>query len=109
MTTSIYHEGSSEPAMAAAPGGAASESLVERLARFFRAHPNEFVDGRRLASIAGYAAWRTRVSELRRAPYFMAISNRTSRVESQPGRFITVSEYRYVVSPSQDHQPEAGA
>lgn len=90
---------------AAAPATAPAEmSLVARLARFFRSHERQWVDGKSLASIAGGYAWRTRCSDLRRAPFFMAIENRQRRVETAPGKFITVSEYRYVAD-----QPEAGA
>lgn len=77
MTTLIYHEGSSDPAMAAAQAGAASESLVERLARFFREHPDEWIDGRQI-SRAGYGGFRSRISDLRKLG--LVIINRQSRV-----------------------------
>jgi len=66
------------------------QSLTERLAAYFRAHSGEWIDGRVLATIAGAYAWRTRTSELRKAPYLMTIENRTRRVQG-----YTESCYRY--------------
>jgi hypothetical protein len=51
-------------------------SLTERLAAYFRARPGCWIDGRELSTIAGSYAWRTRLSELRRAPFFMRIGRR---------------------------------
>jgi hypothetical protein len=70
-------------------------SLIERLAEHFRRNPNVNIDGRVLSRIAGYAAWRTRISELRHAPYFMTIVNTVSRVQVGDETF-TESTYRYV-------------
>lgn len=67
-------------------------TLTDRLADYFRLRRGVWIDGRQLAQIAGYAAWRTRLSELRRAPYSMVIENRQFR---RPG--LTVSEYRWKV------------
>lgn len=66
-------------------------SLCDRLAAHFQAHPNTWLDARGLLSVAGFGGWRTRVSDLRRAPYHMTIKNRTRRVGG-----YTTSEYRYV-------------
>lgn len=74
-------------------------TLTEKLATFLRARPGEWIDGRRLAEIAGSYAWRTRVSDLRRGPYFMAIVNRQRRVRSD-GAEITISEYMFVGVPA---------
>ena len=71
------------------------ETRVVRLARFFERHPNQWIDGRTLAPIAGTYAWRTRISDLRRAPYRCTIENRQRSVMTDTGT-ITVSEYRYV-------------
>jgi hypothetical protein len=70
----------------------AGGSLCDRLAAYFKARPDQWIDGRELGTVAGAYAWRSRVSELRRAPYDMAIENRQRRV----GGF-TVSEYRLPV------------
>jgi hypothetical protein len=80
-------------------------SLVERLAALFRSQPNEWIDGRVLARTAGYAAWRTRVSDLRRQPFAMTMVNRQRHVRVD-GRHFTISEYKFVVS---EDQTEKGA
>lgn len=79
-------------------------TLCDQLAAYFRQHEGEWVDGRDLSRVGGYAAYRTRISELRHAPYFMQIKNRTRRAtvldkggvyaisESRP---FTISEYRF--------------
>lgn len=66
-----------------------------QLAALFKAQPNAWIDGMELARIGGQYAWRTRVSDLRRAPWHMDIENRERKVEVE-GRRFTVSEYRYV-------------
>lgn len=71
------------------------DTRIRRLAAFFRERPNHWVDGRALGDVAGSYAWRTRVSELRRAPFCMAIENRQRTVETENGTHV-VSEYRYV-------------
>jgi len=53
------------------------------------------VDGRTLGPIAGSYAWRTRISDLRRRPFYMVIENRLRAVPTDDGP-ITVSEYRFV-------------
>ena len=68
---------------------------TERLAAFFLARPQVWIDGQELSSIAGAYAWRTRASELRRPPFNMQIENRQRRVR-RDGRAFVISEYRYV-------------
>ena len=68
-------------------------TFTRRLAAFFRARPHQWIDGRSL-EFAGRYAWRTRVSDLRRAPYFMTIRNRQRRIAVAGRRFV-VSEYRF--------------
>jgi hypothetical protein len=68
---------------------------AERLAAFFRERPGCWIDGRRLGAIGGCYAWRSRVSDLRRAPFYMEIENRLRAVSTDDG-LITVSEYRFV-------------
>jgi hypothetical protein len=70
-------------------------SRAERLASLFKRCPRQWFDGRELAIVAGAYAWRTRVSELRRAPFLMNVENR-QRVTDVAGARITISEYRYV-------------
>lgn len=71
---------------------------VDRLAAYFTAWPNRWIDGRELGTIAGAYAWRSRVSQLRRQRKWV-IDNRLRRVKVQYGdtkETITISEYRYV-------------
>ena len=70
-------------------------SLADRLAAYFKARPNVWIDGRELAKIAGAYAWRTRVSDLRHEPYRMHVENRKRRYHDIAHSF-TVSEYRYL-------------
>lgn len=53
------------------------------------------MDGRALGPIGGAYGWRTRVSDLRRAPFFMTIENRQHTIETENGPAV-ISEYRYV-------------
>lgn len=78
------------------PARAAERSLIDRLAAFFRSHPDVWIDGRELALEGGSYAWRTRVSNLRRPPYGMVIENRQRRVHRPDGSQFVVSEYRFV-------------
>ena len=82
-------------------------TLTATLAAFFAAHPGEWIDGRRLATIAGAYAWRTRLSQCRRAPWHMTIENRIRRIHlywdpEWNGRRIQVSEYRYLPADAVD-------
>lgn len=82
----------------------------ETLAAFFKRRPLEWIDGKRLARIAGQYAWRSRVSDLRRAPYSMTIENRQ---RSGMSVYQTVnarwkrSEYRFVPDSPAELSPEA--
>lgn len=66
-------------------------SLCERVAALLKACPNTWLDGREIAKVGGYAAWRSRIADLRKPPYSMVIENRTKRSKG-----FTVSEYKYV-------------
>jgi hypothetical protein len=70
------------------------DTRAHRLAMFFHERPNRWIDGRMLAPIAGSYAWRTRISDLRRAPFYMVIENRLRSIDTDEGH-VTVSEYRY--------------
>lgn len=69
-------------------------TLNDKLEAFFKAHPNEWTDGKRLAEIAGYAGWRTRVSNLR-TRRGMRIENRMTLHRHADGRRWKKTEYRY--------------
>lgn len=70
-------------------------SMTERLAELFSLRPNEWIDGHSLGHVAGGYAWRTRVSELRHAPFNMTIENRQRVIDTQFGK-RKISEYRYL-------------
>ena len=76
------------------PNKTLPNSLVVKLATFFRGRPGEWIDGRTLATIAGSYAWRTRISDVRRPPFNMFIANRQRRLTENDKTF-TVSEYLY--------------
>jgi hypothetical protein len=78
--------------------------MVQKLALAFAANPNEWIDGLVIARIAGSYAWRTRISDLRQAPYRMRIDNRQERHEIRDGAIRVTSYYRYVP----DDPPVAG-
>ena len=68
-------------------------SLNDRLAAYFRARPNRWIDGRDLADVAGAYAWRSRCADLRKRG--MRIENKQVRKEFM-GQVWTESFYRYV-------------
>ncbi len=51
-----------------------------------------WIDGLVLAEVGGAYAWRSRVAELRKAPWHLTVENRQRRLESG----AVVSEYRVV-------------
>ena len=65
-------------------------NLTEAVRALFISRPHEWIDGRQLAQIGGYAAWRTRVSDCRKV-YGMRIEN---EVETRPD--LKISRYRYI-------------
>lgn len=71
----------------------APSRLEDRVAAYLRLHVNEWVDGRVLATIGGYAAWRTRVSDLR-TKRGMQIENRWRNVTDAQGHTYRLSEYK---------------
>lgn len=70
-------------------------SACARLARYLVLRRGQWIDGRVLAGIGGAYAWRTRLSDLRKAPWFLDIENRYRHV-NEDGRKWIVSEYRLV-------------
>ncbi len=72
-------------------------SRTEILAAFFAAHPNQWIDGRALATVcSSFYGWRSRISDVRRPPFNLTIENRQRRVERDDGEHYIASEYRYV-------------
>lgn len=72
-----------------------SETFTGRVADYFKARPNQWIDGRELAKVGGAYAWRSRVSDCRKPPYSLTIENRVRRVDIG-GESYSVSEYRWV-------------
>lgn len=92
------------PAAAQEPEGRVS--LAAKLADYFKAWPNQWIDGKELAQWAGAYGWRTRVSELRKPPYNMTIENRVRPAVWSSK--VKVSEYRYLpVSEGQESRQSA--
>lgn len=54
----------------------AADNFCARLAKYLIEHRGEWIDGLTLARIGGAYAWRSRLSEIRRAPWFLTIENR---------------------------------
>jgi hypothetical protein len=69
----------------------AGESFCAALARVFIARRGEWIDGLELSQVGGVYAWRSRIAELRKAPWYLDITNRQRR-RVEGGRVI--SEYR---------------
>lgn len=65
-------------------------TLTDRVRHLFLSRPGVWIDGRELATVGGYAAWRSRVSECR-TEYRMTIENQQTRHAD-----YTVSKYRYI-------------
>ncbi len=72
----------------------AGDSMCARLARFLVAHRGEWIDGRELAKHGGAYAYRTRLSDLRHAPWLLTIENRQRRIDGSDGETYVISEYR---------------
>ena len=60
-----------------------------RVEEYFRARPDQWIDGLAIAQVGGAYAWRSRVSDCRTLG--MNIENRQRKVGE-----VTVSEYRFV-------------
>lgn len=65
-------------------------SLADRVAAYFRRHRRQWINGRTLSRVGGYAAYRTRISELR-TDRGMRIENRVTRHKD-----CVESHYRYL-------------
>jgi hypothetical protein len=74
-------------------------TLTDRLERFFREHPNTWIDGKDLAGTAGTYAWRSRVSDVRKR--FKAqggdILNRQKRIYISKDTCVVRSDYQAVL------------
>jgi DNA-binding response OmpR family regulator len=66
-------------------------SLTGRVYALLDAHRGQWVDGREIAQVGGYAGWSARVRDLRKLGY--VVEQQDYRVE-RDGRKFTVTEYR---------------
>ncbi len=66
-------------------------SLTGRVYALLDAHRGQWVDGRAIAQVGGYAGWSARVRDLRKLGY--TVEQRDYLVE-RDGRKFTVTEYR---------------
>ena len=71
------------------------DSLPARMARFFLAHEGQPIRHRELSAEFGCGGWRTRLSELRHAPWFMDIQNHQWNVYDLSGKRYRMSSYTY--------------
>lgn len=77
-----------------------SEPFTEKIAAYFRARPNQWLNALELEKVGGRFAWRTRVSNAR-TQLGMDIQNRQRRIVKDDGTRYTISEYRYVPKPEE--------
>ena len=82
-----------QPSLLDAPLDAAT--FTAHVAAYFRARPGQWIRATELEAVGGRQAWRTRVSDARRA-YGLTIQNRCRRIVEPDGRRWTLSEYRMV-------------
>ena len=71
------------------------DSMCARIARHLLAHRGQWIDGQVLSKLGGYAAYRTRISDLRKAPWCLNVENRYRHMKDGDRKWI-VSEYRCV-------------
>lgn len=86
------------PSVALAPASGKKLRQVDRVAAFFRARPLIWLDGLDVGRRCQCSyAWRTRISDLRAAPFNMVIEQRERDMkDDETGEDWTVSEYRWV-------------
>ena len=90
-----------QPSLLSAPASKVTrETLNARLAAYFKARPNVWIDAHELLAIAGFGGWRTRISNLRFRPWSMQIDNKVRTTVLADGARITLSYYKYV--PTED-------
>jgi hypothetical protein len=77
-------------------------TFTNRVAAYFKAQPNVWIDGVALETVGGRYAWRSRVSDCRTA-LGMDIQNRQQRQTDADGRTWVISWYMY--TPSADERP----
>lgn len=66
---------------------------TKALAAYFTARPNTWISALDLMPLGGLCGWRSRLSDLRRAPHFLNIRNQTRVVIAADGRRVLISEY----------------
>jgi hypothetical protein len=81
----------SQPQLVFDPVQPDADTYTGRVAHLFLAHPGEWLDGLRIATVGGAYAWRSRVADARRE-YGLRIVNRQRKIGLR-----TISEYRLEV------------
>jgi len=72
----------------------------DRVAAYFREHPNRWISAITLVEIGGTLSSRTRISECR-TELGMRVDNRVRRVVLPNGDVFVASEFRYVTEPQE--------
>lgn len=72
----------------------ARETCCARIARLLLSKRGEWFDGRELSRVGGVYGWRSRSSDLRKAPWYLDVENRQRTVRREDGSAFVVSEYR---------------
>jgi hypothetical protein len=67
-----------------------------QLAVYFLARPNQDIPAPDLVPLGGLCSWRTRISDLRKAPYHLDIRNETRTARRADGSAYKASFYRYI-------------
>lgn len=83
-------------------------TLNDRVEALLTARRGVWVNARELAEVGGFAAWRTRLSNVRRQRG-LVIENRVRMERSESGRRYRVSEYRLAPLPFELAAQEGGA
>lgn len=72
----------------------ARETYCAKVARLLLSKRGEWFDYWQVAQVGGQCAWRTRISDIRKAPWFLDVENRQTRVTRPDGSSFVVSQYR---------------
>ena len=81
-------------------------TFTARVAEFFQNQPHTWINGMAIAAVGGQYAWRSRISDCRRA-FRMTIRNRQRTVRKSDGSAYVVSEYRF--EPETEKEDVAGS
>lgn len=74
-------------------------TLNDRLEAYFKERPLQWIDGKALSEVAGYAGWRNRVTDLR-LMRGLDIKNRTQRVKPDIHGHSGYTKSEYIYTPA---------